>query len=151
MEFQNEEHRRQNELAAALAKQTAMHFVLVQAAFPEAGQKTTLAMSSAMIGIESMASLLSHADLVGAKHVPTPDQIQFACMFLANSASFTEQGGLLVAFDFSSLDKTLEQFQTMFGRSFEPQLDQSLKDAIDEERKTANKAFRGEMTKFLPH
>lgn len=150
MKHMDELHKKQNEVAAALCHTMTQHYMLAQNCFPEAGQKTTLAMSVGMVGVSAMAALLTKK-AINNKYVPTVDHIQFACMFLANSASFTEDGGLLVEFDLANVVKTLDQFKEMTGRSFEPELNKQLLEMIQDQRNLADKAFSGEMEKFRPH
>jgi hypothetical protein len=142
---------RQEEIARVLVETQGKQLALASMCFFDAGQKTVLCMSSAMVGVAAICCNLTeagHRD--GPNYAPTSDDVLFACTFLAESVEFVGGGALNIEFAFNNLIRTLEVFQTRTGRSYEPAMDKSLLKLVQEIREKANEAFPGDLSQFRP-
>ena len=142
-----------NQLSRAVSTQLGMTLTV----FEDPGQKVTCSSSVAMIGVATTASLLcdtTKAQIIidgKSAFVPTPAHVLFASLFVANSSEFYKNGGLAVEFEFNNIIQSLDQFQTLTGRSFEQMLNPSLLERIQELKTQTAELSRGEMSKFMPH
>jgi len=120
-------------------------------AFPEPGQRFTLAMGVAMIGVAATCQLVIKE---GLKETPRRDDLLFACLLISNSAEFisndTLTDVLAVEFSFDNISKTIDQFRDITGRSIEDHLNKSLVEAINDMKTKAVDAFQGDLNQFKP-
>src|SRR6266481_6029944 len=112
----------QQKIASLLCNNTAEQYSVASLAFPDAGARTTLAMSIAMVGISATCLTTSKAT---PTIPPTSDQLLFTCLLIHNSVEF--QGDTLaVEFAWDHVQKTIDQFRDITGRSCEETLNPSL-------------------------
>jgi hypothetical protein len=137
----------QQELAASLCKAVATQFNIVSKAFQkDPGETTTLAASVALVGLSATAMYITKAS---PEKAPTQDDLQFTCLFVANSCHYNNEGTAMVEFAIPNVIKTLEQFKELMGRDFN-NLNSTLMDVVTAERNKADDAFQGDLTKFKP-
>jgi type 1 fimbria pilin len=143
----DEDQEKRTDVANHACQGVAKMFNMAARAFDDPGEIATLAMSITVVGITATAAYLTKKGKVGNAD---DDEILFTCLFVANSCAFSDAGSAMVEFNFTNIIKTLEQFQTMTGKSFEDKLNTSLLECVNAERNKAATAFHDEMTKFLP-
>ncbi len=122
---------RKTELAQQLCKTTAEIFNRVSRMFDEPGESLTIVASVNLVGVTTVVMFLSED---GREAPPTNDDILFACLYIASSCSFKDNGTALIEFDILNLIKILDQFHQLTGRSYERRLNRSLLDRVNEAR-----------------
>lgn len=147
----NDPKTKKQEIASALINGLAQQYSLASSAFRDPGERTTLSMSVASVGLAAAAMALVKSDDNGSGYyVPTNDDILFACLFTGKSISFRPDGSLEVEFCITNVISTIAQFQEITGRSIEDKLNPTLLGLVNDERKKALTAFAGDLSKFRP-
>ncbi len=136
----------QQKIASALCNNIIQQYNVASLAFPDAGERTALAMSVAMVGITAACSGLAK---YGNK-VPTTDQLLFTSLLIHNSVEFQRDDVLAVGFAYENILKTLDQFREITGRSCEGTLNPSLLEALADWKKKNNATFPDGLQQFRP-
>ncbi len=145
------EYERQTEIANTIVNGVVHQLAMAMNAFHEPGHKVALSASIAAVGTGAMAAAMAKQVPQGTKYVPNPDDTLFACLMLANSTTYGPDGVMAVEFAFTDVIKTLEDFERLTNRSYEPEMNDSLLGIVNEERAKAQSAFQGEMSQFGPN
>lgn len=135
----------QQKIAEVLCGNIAQQLTMSHSAFNGGGERLTLNASVAMIGITATAVSLGEFEPNVSARL-THDHVLFSCLYTANASNYNRDGTLAVEFEISNVIKTLDQFQMMTGRSFEPLMDKSLLESVQEAREKAATS-----TQFTPH
>lgn len=146
----NELKEKQNEIVGVLTRAIIGQYKAACIAFPEPGQRLTLAMGTAMVGITASHQLIVR----DAESAPTRDELLFTCLLISNSAEFTDfndqKDALIVEFSFDNIVKTIQQFRDITGRSIEDRLNESLVQEVQAMKAKAMDAFVNDLTQFRP-
>lgn len=137
----------QQEIATIVCKNVATQYSMACRAFPEPAEAVTLAASITLVGITATSIYLTQK---GPDVPPDNDDVLFTCLFLSNAVSFNDAGAALVEFDIPCVIKTLQMFWDITGRSFEPAMNESLRERVINNRNKAAEALQGDLNKFRP-
>lgn len=149
----NAPHQKNAEQAA-----NAIAHVIADAAsfYREPPQRLTFLLSTTLPGLMG-AIQGSCKDATEKYFSPNNDHLLFVCLLVANTTSRVhgagengESVGYMVEYSIDNIVKTLEMFQELTGRSFEPLLNESLLTVVTTVRDEAKAAFTGDLNKFSP-
>jgi len=136
----------QQRIASALCRNITVQYNVASLAFKDAGEQTTLAMSVAMLGVAATCLTASKAT---PNSPPTSDQLLFTCLLIHNSVEF--QGDTLaVEFAWDHVQKTIDQFRDITGRSCEETLNPSLLEALADWKKKNDVLLPESLKQFRP-
>lgn len=149
----NAPHQKNAEQAA-----NAIAEVIADAAsfYREPPQRLTFLLSTTLPGLMG-AIQGSCKDATERNFSPNNDHLLFVCLLVANVTSRVRGGGengdsvgYMVEYSIDNIVKTLEMFQELTGRSFEPMMNESLLAVVNGCRNEAKAAFSGDLNKFSP-
>src|SRR5216684_698417 len=122
---------KKNEIAHKLCKTVAERFRVAARIFDDPGESVTLVASISLVGVTQVAMFLEED---GMEAPPTNDDILFACLYIASSCAFRDNGTAVVEFDILNIVKILDHFHQLTGRSYERRINRSLLDRVNELR-----------------
>lgn len=124
---------KQNEIAGVMTRAMIEQYKTAAVIFPDPGQRLTLAMGVAMVGVTATCQLVLKD---GVACTPDRDEIMFGCLLISNSVEFMEHDtandALVVEFSLDNIIKTIDQFRDITGRSIEDHLNESLVHEVNE-------------------